>query len=292
MSEVGDFCISVLNFSVSVLVANVLGHTLTSHLKMPLITGYILAGMACGPYALNIVQSSMLSHLTWVTDIALAVIAFAAGVEFYLPDIRQLWRLIAGQTTAILLMTILLVTVAVIILTPYIPFMSTVPDHGRIGVAFIAGAITMEKAPGVALAIIDEINARGIVTTSLLGITVASDVFLLVYYTVAASITAAVCRMTSWNEQDLLILLAQLVGLALCAYIIGQLIMLWLWMPTKRLPFRVRGALVLATGFGWFTLAHWFTDWSQQQWNRRIGLEPLLVCMVGACIAGNQTRKR
>jgi Kef-type K+ transport system membrane component KefB len=208
---IGTFSLAVLNFSVSVLVANVLGHTLTGYMKMPLITGYIAAGMICGPYALNIVNTSMLDELTWVTDMALAVIAFAAGVEFYLPDIRVLWKLIMVQTASILTFTAAMVTTGVLLLEPYIPFMSTFGVPCRVGIAFIAGAITMEKSPGVALAIIDELNAYGSLTTSLLGVTVASDVVLLVFYAIAASLTTATCHDKSWNESDLLILVVTLI---------------------------------------------------------------------------------
>jgi hypothetical protein len=57
---------------------------------------------------------------------------------------------------------------------------------------------------------------------------------------------------------------AQLTGLALCAYLMGKLLMFWLWI--RFVSLRVKAVLVLGTGFGWFTFAHWFTDFSQRTW--------------------------
>ena len=51
----------------------------TKVLKLPNVTGYILAGVAIGPYALDLIPSDIVSGMEFITDIALAFIAFGVG---------------------------------------------------------------------------------------------------------------------------------------------------------------------------------------------------------------------
>lgn len=57
-------------------------------IRMPIIAGYILAGVLVGPYALNLISIEQLGKLKFVNDFGLAIIAFSAGSELYFPEIR------------------------------------------------------------------------------------------------------------------------------------------------------------------------------------------------------------
>ena len=68
---------------------------------LPLITGYLAVGALCGPFALGLLSAAALPALGPTTQFALAFIAFSAGAELYLPELRSLFKVIAYQTTAI-----------------------------------------------------------------------------------------------------------------------------------------------------------------------------------------------
>jgi Kef-type K+ transport system membrane component KefB len=55
---------------------------------LPLITGYLVIGSIAGPYVLGLIKTSDIDPLSYVTQFALAFIAFSAGAELYLPEIR------------------------------------------------------------------------------------------------------------------------------------------------------------------------------------------------------------
>ena len=55
---------------------------LTNTLNMPKVSGYILAGILIGPCCLNFIPSSMLEGMSFVSDLALAFIAFGVGKFF------------------------------------------------------------------------------------------------------------------------------------------------------------------------------------------------------------------
>ena len=61
----------------------------TKVLKLPNVTGYILAGVAIGPYALDLIPSDIVSGMEFITDIALAFIAFGVGRYLRLDRLKR-----------------------------------------------------------------------------------------------------------------------------------------------------------------------------------------------------------
>ena len=59
---------------------------------LPNVTGYILAGVVIGPYCLNILPQSITSSMSFVTDAALAMIAFGVGRYLDLEMLRTQGR--------------------------------------------------------------------------------------------------------------------------------------------------------------------------------------------------------
>ncbi len=55
---------------------------------LPLIIGFLFAGILIGPYVLGLIGHEELLRLAFVDEMALAVIAFAAGAGLYLPELR------------------------------------------------------------------------------------------------------------------------------------------------------------------------------------------------------------
>ena len=55
---------------------------LTKKLLLPNVSGYILAGIIIGPYVLKIVPLEFVRNLDFISDIALAFIAFGVGRFF------------------------------------------------------------------------------------------------------------------------------------------------------------------------------------------------------------------
>ena len=63
---------------------------LTKLARLPNVTGYILAGILIGPYVLNLVPQRIIDGTDFLSDIALAFIAFSTGEFFKLDhDLRS-----------------------------------------------------------------------------------------------------------------------------------------------------------------------------------------------------------
>ena len=54
----------------------------TKLLKLPNVTGYILAGVLIGPYVLNMIPASIIDNMSFISDLALGFIAFGVGKFF------------------------------------------------------------------------------------------------------------------------------------------------------------------------------------------------------------------
>ena len=61
---------------------------LTKLARLPNVTAYILAGILIGPYVLNLVPQWIIDGTDFLSDIALAFIAFSTG-EFFKLDILK-----------------------------------------------------------------------------------------------------------------------------------------------------------------------------------------------------------
>ena len=55
---------------------------LTKLLKLPNVTGYIIAGVLIGPYVLNMIPSQVSDGMKFLSDLALGFIAFGVGKFF------------------------------------------------------------------------------------------------------------------------------------------------------------------------------------------------------------------
>lgn len=78
----------ILNLSI-ILAAGFLATRATKKIHLPNVTGYILAGVLIGPYLLDLIPSSIIEDMDFITDIALALIAFGTGKYFRFSQLRR-----------------------------------------------------------------------------------------------------------------------------------------------------------------------------------------------------------
>ena len=118
-----------------------------SRWRLPLITGFLGTGVLAGPYVLGLISTETVRALGFVDQVSLAIIAFAAGNELFLKEIRSRLRSIAWITGVQLITTSVAGGAAVFFMADLIPFMADIPTAGRIGIAMLAGAILVARSP-------------------------------------------------------------------------------------------------------------------------------------------------
>lgn len=73
---------------------------LTNVLRMPRVSGYIIAGIVIGPCVLHLVPGGIVDRMGFVSDIALAFIAFGVGKFFKKDALRRTGREIVWITVS------------------------------------------------------------------------------------------------------------------------------------------------------------------------------------------------
>ena len=150
--------------------------------RLPKITGYLLAGIASGPFVLNLLSQEVVAGLQLIDGIALSFIALTAGGEFLASRVRKQWRLIGAIIVSKTLVVLLGVCALVIALYPWVPFLNQLNLEAAVGVGLIFGVLSVAKSPATTIAVITETRARGPLSELLLSVTVAKDILVILLF--------------------------------------------------------------------------------------------------------------
>lgn len=173
--------VPVVIISISImLLAGFLATRITKLLKLPNVTAYILVGILIGPYCLNIIPNYVAEGMDFISDIALAFIAFSVGEFFRFSTLKKN----GAKVVAITLFEALIASVLVFILTYFIL---------HLGLAFsvILAALASATAPASTMMTIRQTRAKGDFVDTLFSVVALDDVVSLVAYSVAVSIALA-----------------------------------------------------------------------------------------------------
>ena len=160
-----------------ILMAGFLMTRITKKLRLPNVTAYIVAGILIGPHCLNIVPKSIIRGTSFLSDIALAFIAFSTG-QFFKFDILKKNGV---KVICIALFEALLASVLVFILTFFIL---------RLNLAFsiVLAALASATAPASIMMTIRQTGAKGDFVETLLQVIAIDNILSLLAYSVAISI--------------------------------------------------------------------------------------------------------
>ena len=153
---------------------------ITKKLRLPNVTAYILAGMIIGPCGFHIVGYPIINKMDFIADIALAFIAFSTGEFFTFSELKK-------NGCKVLIITIFeasMASVLVFILSYYLL-------HMDLNLALILSALASTTAPASTVMTIRQLDAKGDFVNTLLQVVALDDVFGLVAYSVAISVTMA-----------------------------------------------------------------------------------------------------
>lgn len=173
--------VSVVVLSIAIiLAAGFLLTRITKLLKLPNVTAYVVAGIIIGPFCLKAVPKSVIDGSAFVSDIALAFIAFSAGEFFRFSSFKGKGK----QLVVITLFESLMASMLVFLLTYCIL---------RLGMAFslVLSALASATAPASTLMTIRQTKAKGDFVDTLISVVALDDVVSLLAFSVAISVATA-----------------------------------------------------------------------------------------------------
>ena len=235
---------------------------MTNTLNMPKVSGYILAGILIGPCCLNFIPAAMIEGMSFVSDLALAFIAFGVG-KFFKKEVlmRTGKRIIVITLSEALAAGVLVTVVLELVFRLDWEF------------ALILGAIATATAPASTMMTINQYKARGEFVDTLLQIVALDDVVCLLAFSIVSAIING-NEAGGFSAHDILLpiaynLLVIVLGV-FCGYFLSRLLI-----PTRSKDNRLILAIAMLLGLSGICAA--------------IDISPLLSCMVFGAVYINLT---
>ncbi len=169
------------------LLAGFLGTRLTKLLKLPNVTAYILVGILLGPYVLDFVPERVYKGMDFISDIALAFIAFSVGEYFRFSVLKKN----GGKTVVITLFEALLASLLVFVITYWALGFYKMENNVGLAFSLILAALASATAPASTMMTIRQTGAKGDFVNTLFGVVALDDVVSLLAYSVAVSVAGA-----------------------------------------------------------------------------------------------------
>lgn len=194
---------------------------ITKRLKLPNVTAYILAGILIGPYCLGLVPQTVIDGMDFLSDIALAFIAFSTGEFFRFSTLKKS----GSKVMVVTLFEALLASVVVFIVT--FVFL-------RLDLAFsiVLAALASATAPASTVMTIRQTGAKGDFVDTLLQVVALDDIVGLVAYSIAISVAVSSKSGASFQVWDVLKPLLINLGVFALGGVFG--VLMKLMMPKKR----------------------------------------------------------
>ena len=146
------------------------GGKLTSWIRLPSVTGYIVAGLIMGPSLLHIIPSSSIEKLEFINSLALSFIALSVGGKLDLRELREdAWPILSIS---------LFQTIAVGSIT----FATLVALGVHMVIAFLLAATALATAPAAVMAVVEETRSSGHFTNTLLAVVAMSNLVAVIVF--------------------------------------------------------------------------------------------------------------
>jgi Kef-type K+ transport system membrane component KefB len=255
------------------LLAAYVAGTLTHRLRLPRITGYLVAGLVAGPAWLGLIRFDELEVLSIVSNGALSLIAFGAGSQLSLGTLRGVNRrpLLHVMATA-LAVPFLLVTVVMLTVSPWFPLTAHQPFRDALVIALVLGAFATIGSPTLTWALMNDVGARreGPLSRSLVDVTIlstiAATVLVLVVLAIARPVASRGAVIPGSTMRAVLLLAASVAAGTVLGVLLAQYL--------RSSAIRVTWALVAVA----FIIA---------QTMRLAGLDTVLVALTAGCAVRN-----
>ena len=258
-------------------------------IKFPLITGLIITGIIAGSSVLNFISPEALKELNFLNEIALSIIAFSAGSELYLKELRSRIKSIKWMTFGQLVITFVMSSIVIYFIADQIPFMAAMKANHKIAVSVLFATIFVARSPSSAIAVINEMRANGPFTKTVMGVTVVKDVLVIILFAICLSVAKALINNEPTNLTFFVILLFELLASFGIGFLVGKVLQIpFLTKADKQL----KGIAIILIGYSVYLFAHYIKIQSQELFQHVFTLEPLLICIIGSFYLTNYSKHR
>lgn len=263
----------ILSIGIIIFTGYIVGE-LAEKIKLPKISGYILAGILLNPDLSGFLSSEFVNHTDPLLTISLSFITFSIGGSLSVEKLRTTGR-------KILILTVLesFFAFGFVFLFMFLSLYYFIPIFNStyviLAVSLVLASLAAPTDPSATLAIIHEYKAKGEVSSTMLGIAAFDDIVGIIIYTLVIAFAAIFLGKTDVEFSHTLLELGKGIG---GAFLIGGLIGLLFNIIIKIFKKQQEGTLIVLT-FGLILLNYGVADY--------FGFESLLSTIVLGAIVVN-----
>jgi Kef-type K+ transport system membrane component KefB len=264
----------MLAFGFVVLASYTIGG-LVAQIRLPHITGYLIAGLVFGPslasaltgldlpapFDKGILNAEVIEQLSLFDTLAVALIALTAGGELKIEGLKKGLRAIGSILAAQIVSVGVLVTAFFWLISGAVPFIGLpgiegLPMAAALAVGAMVASVSLATSPAATIAVIMESRAAGAMTRNVLSVVVLKDVVVVVAFAVAQAILAQQIGMGAIEGGIAAFLLKHIVvSILFGAVVVGGLMALYIRYVNQELLIFVVGVVYLvafiAAELGW-----------------------------------------
>ena len=236
--------------------------------KLPQITGFIIAGVLCGPYVLKFLSVTDVKNLQLIDGLALGLIALTAGGEMRMKKLKGSFKSISA---VVFFQTFIILAGFVVFSFVGRAFFPEMTLFQNVAVSILLGTLATATSPSTTIAIITECKSRGKYTDFILSTSVVKDFFVIILFAFSIAISKSlISPVKSFDFGFIGQTLRDVGGSAVIGIIIGGGIILYLKFIKKDITL-----FILSIAF--FTY----------QISRSYEYHPLLICLMAGFIVQN-----
>lgn len=147
-----------------VILAGMFCGVLVGYLKLPKVTGYLLAGIVIGPFVLRFVPKEAVEGLELISQAALGFIAYSIGSSLNFKNLKKIG-------SGIIIIALFEALMAVVVVTLVMVFVFGQP----LAFSLAIGAIASATAPAATLMVLKQYNAKGPLVNTLIPVVAIDD---------------------------------------------------------------------------------------------------------------------
>ena len=212
IEEGSTVAVTIISIAV-MLAAGFLMTRITKPLKLPNVTAYIVSGILCGPYCLNLVPRMIVEGTSFLPDIAVAFIAFSTGEFFRFSSLKR-------NGGKVFIITALETCIAAGLVFAVCRFVLGLD----FAISLVLGAIATVTAPASTIMTIRQTGSKGDFVETLLQVIALDDMVGLFLYSIAVSAANVLFSSSGFSVANVLLPLLKTVLLMLLGGFFGLIL--------------------------------------------------------------------
>lgn len=183
---------------------------ITKLLRLPNVTAYIITGILIGPYCLDLIPETVVEGMDFLSDIALAFIAFTTGEFFRFAILKK-------NGIKVLLITLFEACIASVLIF----ILTYVILRLQLAFSIVLAALAAATASASTMMTIRQTGAKGDFVNTLLQVVAIDNIVALLAYSIAISVAVAYNSGSAIEVGDIIIPLLTNVGVLILGGVFG-----------------------------------------------------------------------